>query len=900
MRVTTLKGVGAGDYYLEGGGLPGYYLDVDEPRGVWFGVGAEWLFLDGEVDDEQFSAVMAGVDPYNPDRLLGRALDEGSVRGFDVTASAPKSVSVLFALGDDWVRREVLAAHDLAVAAMAGWIEAHAHTRFRIAGEVAVVDADGIVAATFRQHTSRALDPQLHTHLVIANRVRSPDGRWLALDARTIKRDQRTLSVLYHAGLRAELTRRLGVRWEHPVNGIAEIVDVADEVMAEFCSRSVDVEDRVAVKLDRFADTVGREPTPRERWRIEREAVIDSRPAKTTGVDAAALHVRWREQVEAIGVDPDAVVADAIGRVEVVDVLANEVVPVADAALVKIGLKQSTWRPAELAREVAANTPTTISATARQVVEWVDEVAREVETQRCVDISRPVPPGVRRRRDGRPVTESATDRALTTQLILDQEHALIDWAEHRTSGGGIDDPAAVEHTARELTRPQSEAAAAVAGDRRLVVIVGPAGTGKTTALDPAVRHLRMNGRAVFGVAPSAAAAKVLAMETGVDADTIDKLLIEHDPHKHTRRDQRFDLPAGATVIVDEAGMVSTPKLARLAALADQHQWRVVLVGDPMQFSSVDRGGMFTVFTTTFDTIELDQVHRFTHRWERDASLQLRAGNPDISAVYDTHGRLHGGTPAAAERDACHHWHTERQLGRTVLLMAPTNETAHRLNERCQQLRIRTGELDPDGPHINTGRWRFHVGDEIATRQNDRRLRTDRGDMIRNRATWTITAIHAYGALTARGDSGTVTLPADYVSDHVDLAYAHTAMATQGRTVDTGILYTERPCDARTLYVAMTRGRHANHAWLSSTTEATSIDIFERSATSDWIDRPAVVRHAELHPTPEPPSDDTVLVDAPAAPDTPISRRHARARTIVNDWTKPPAPPRLPPPDLTIS
>ncbi len=177
------------------------------------------------MDDEAFLAVMAGMDPRRPDRHLGRRYDDASVRGFDVTCSAPKSVSVLWALGDDTTRGQVVGAHDAAVAALAGWIEAHAHTRYRIGGEVAVVDAEGMVAAAFRQHTSRAADPQLHTHLVIANRVRSPDRRWLALDARTIKHDQRTLSALYHAGLRAELTRRLGVRWEVPENGIAEIVE---------------------------------------------------------------------------------------------------------------------------------------------------------------------------------------------------------------------------------------------------------------------------------------------------------------------------------------------------------------------------------------------------------------------------------------------------------------------------------------------------------------------------------------------------------------------------------------------------------------------------------------------------------------------------------------------------
>ncbi len=177
VRVITLR-IGAGGYYL--GGLPSYYLDADEPRGRWLGRGATEFGLDGELVDEQFLALMAGMDPRQPERELGRPYTQRSVVGFDATASAPKSVSVLWALGDEHTRSEVLAAHDAAVTAMVEWVEDHAHTRFRIKGEVAVVDAEGIIAAAFRQHTSRTLDPQLHTHVVIANRVISPDGRWLA------------------------------------------------------------------------------------------------------------------------------------------------------------------------------------------------------------------------------------------------------------------------------------------------------------------------------------------------------------------------------------------------------------------------------------------------------------------------------------------------------------------------------------------------------------------------------------------------------------------------------------------------------------------------------------------------------------------------------------------------
>jgi conjugative relaxase-like TrwC/TraI family protein len=161
------------------------------------------------------------------------------------------------------------------VSALVGWIELHAHTRFRVNGEVGVFDADGTMAATFRQHTSRVLDPQLHTHVVIPNRVLSGDGRWLALDARTLKLDQRTLSAVYHAGLRAELTSRLGVGWEPIVNGIADIAGVPAEVLAKFSTRTGQVDRRAAVKLQRFETALGRAPTPRERWRLEREAVTD-------------------------------------------------------------------------------------------------------------------------------------------------------------------------------------------------------------------------------------------------------------------------------------------------------------------------------------------------------------------------------------------------------------------------------------------------------------------------------------------------------------------------------------------------------------------------------------------------------------------------------------------------
>lgn len=415
----------------------------------------------------------------------------------------------------------------------------------------------------------------------------------------------------------------------------------------------------------------------------------------------------------------------------------------------------------------------------------------------------------------------------------------------------------------DLNVAQANAASRVAGDEQLVLIVGPAGTGKTTALRPAVAQLRADGRAVFGVAPSAGAAEVLEEETGVAADTIDKLLVEHATDRPP--DHRYDLPAGATLVVDEAGMTSTPKLAQLATLAEQKQWRVVLVGDPMQFSAVGRGGMFGLLVDTYDTVELDRVHRFDHDWERDASLRLRRGDTDVAELYDMHGRLHGGTEHRMRAAAITRWWNEREAGRTALLMAPTNHAVDELNHYCQLVRIDEGQLDANSRCVRAGAHTIYVGDEVATRDNNRRLLTDRGRMVRNRAEWTVTAIHADGSINVDGRSGRIRLPSEYVAEHVDLAYARTGHGAQGRTVDAAIVYLDGPTDVRNLYVPMTRGRTTNEVFVATTGEQTALDVVAQSIAADWIDRPALVRHAELNPH--------------TTPDVTISH----SRQILADW-----------------
>jgi ATP-dependent exoDNAse (exonuclease V) alpha subunit len=180
----------------------------------------------------------------------------------------------------------------------------------------------------------------------------------------------------------------------------------------------------------------------------------------------------------------------------------------------------------------------------------------------------------------------------------------------------------------------------VAGEDRLVLVVGPAGTGKTTMLRRAADDLRRNRRPVFAIAPTAKAAKVLRTETGIPADTLTKLLHEW---RHRRPADAYRLPPRTTLVLDEAGMTGTGALDRLVTLAVSQRWRLVLVGDPRQLQAVGRGGMFDELCRRGRSHELATIHRFRHRWEQAASLQLRAGSPEALDAYIDHGRVTEGT-----------------------------------------------------------------------------------------------------------------------------------------------------------------------------------------------------------------------------------------------------------------
>src|ERR687897_1526105 len=287
-------GKGQETYYLDSvaGGADDYYSGEGKGPGRWSGSGAGELGLEGQVEREQLGAVLAARDPRT-DAVLPRFVRRDRVPGFDVTFSAPKSVSVLWATADEATAARVRTAHERSVEAALGFLEREAgFTRLGTDGHTAA-RGSGFVAASFRHHMSRAGDPQLHTHVLVANLIRTSDGEWRSLDGQRLYRRAKTAGYLYQAHLRAELHRELGLAFREVHRGAAEIAGVPDETLRSFSRRRAEIESRMAQRggASRRSGEV---------------AALESRRAKDYGVRPAEQRAEWRERARSSGLQVEA------------------------------------------------------------------------------------------------------------------------------------------------------------------------------------------------------------------------------------------------------------------------------------------------------------------------------------------------------------------------------------------------------------------------------------------------------------------------------------------------------------------------------------------------------------------------------------------------------------------
>jgi conjugative relaxase-like TrwC/TraI family protein len=784
----------------------------------------------------EFFLAEHGREPVDARELAGQIAKDSrpraqTVAGYDLTFSPVKSVSSLWAVAEPAVAAVIEQAHRAAVKDALAFIEKHAlFTRTGPQG-IRQVNVRGLVAAAFTHRDSRAGDPDLHTHVAVANKVQTLDGRWLSIDGRVLFKANVAASETYNTALEHHLRDTLGVRFaERPGTDptkrpIREIVGVDPRLNQRWSTRRAHINTRRGELAIQFQQDHGRPPTTVEALQLAQQATLETRDAKHEPRSLAEQRTTWFGEAAALLGSSEAVasmVQAALAPHAETTTIADShwVAQTADHILTVMEASRASWQMWHV-RSEAQRQVRTADVPAERASVLVNLLIDEVLDRRSIALAAPddniEEPDALRRADGSSVYTIAGANLYTSQRILDAEQRLVATAGRRdgTANGQVAVNLALLEMAANGTALDVGQAALVrqmcTSGARLQLAIAPAGAGKTTAMRALTVAWTGDGGQVLGLAPSAAAAAVLAEETGIRTDTLAKLTWSLD---------HGELPEWAAavgpstlIIIDEAGMANTLTLDAAVQFAINRGASVRLVGDDQQLAAIGAGGVLRDIKNSHGALRLSELHRFTDPAEAAASLALREGDPRALGFYLDHDRVHVGDLAKITEDAFSAWISDRAVGLDAIMLAPTRELVADLNHRARDHRLRQSPPSSSEVRLGDGN-QASVGDMIITRGNNRRLRLSATDWVKNGDRWTITRI-GRRSLTVRHNRSqlTVRLPIDYVRASTGLGYATTVHRAQGVSADTmhGLLTGEE--SRQQLYTMLTRGRHANHLYL---------------------------------------------------------------------------------------
>ncbi|HZT54501.1 MAG TPA: MobF family relaxase, partial [Gaiellaceae bacterium] len=713
-------------------------------------------------------------------------------------------VSLLHALGDEATRRAVNEAHLAAWQAALAYLEEEACVTRRGRNGVIREHGEGFVAAAYQHRTSRAQDPHLHTHVIVANMARSPsDGKWRALDGEAILKTYRLAAgYLYEAHLRYELSRSLGVRWETPAKGWAELRGVPRAVIDEFSRRRLQVVERLGER-----GAAG--------FYAAQVAALDTRERKEH-VDLARLREDWRARAAEHGLGRRELRA-LLGRGRRPEPTPPELLRIAERMLGPEGLteKRTAFSEPELAMAWAEAHAQ--GAPVERIRQLCARFVRIDGVERVGEAPSP----------GRPARYSTAE-------LMRLEEAGLAVAERGLGTGTPSVPAElvegiVAERAVPLSADQERMLRAVAtSPDRVCCVVGLAGAGKTTATHALAEAFRAAGIPVVGAAPSGVAAEKLEDETGIPATTLHRLL---------EQAAGGGLPQGCLLIVDEAGMAETRILAPVLERVEEAGGKVVLVGDPQQLPAVGAGGLFAGLVERHGSVELSDNRRQHDALEREALAAIRRGlGRDYLAFAEKRERLVVSESPLATRTRllADWWAAARDdLAGNVMIALRRRDVAE-LNALARAL-METHERLGRERLVACGR-EFAAGDRVVCLRNSDALG------VKNGTRGTVEAVRREdGTLTVLTDRGDrVTLSRRYLeAGHVRHAYALTGHAGQGVTVERAFVLGSGEARLQEWgYVALSRAREATRLYVTG-------DVRERESDfHDLDDRDPVTRFAQ--------------------------------------------------------
>jgi conjugative relaxase-like TrwC/TraI family protein len=707
------------------------------------------------------------------------------------------------------------------------------------------MEAGGWVVARFLQHTNREGEPQLHVHQAILNRQLCADGKWRALDGKALYRARPGAAAIGERVMEEQLSRRLGLEFVSRPDGQGrEVKGVSAELIASFSSRRAQVTEDLQKRIDAYVAAHGHPPTARAIFLLAQHATKGTKQAKTKGQEAPSLTeelAAWEKQTtdqeiqrlsnvpaETLGRIPQGAPAPELDTVGIRQVL--------DAALADVQMGKNVWSRHDLTRAINRYLPDYLGGLHE---EYVEAVLAEL-TDLALDPSGSVRvlnapdvinvPDELRRADGTSIYQAPGFERFVLMERLDAEIALAGMAlrlgapsitaEQATELIGLTHEQA--HAARlageqiaEGRRLFTEQAAAITGvltsGRRADVLVGAAGTGKSFTVAKLAEAWRTQfGSSVLGLTTSQNAAGVLHREGLDDASNIAKWLQAVDAGEAS-------VQVGQLIVVDEASMVTNEHMERIHQLAAAANAKVVLTGDDAQLAAPGAGGAMRYLAQVGGSLQLKQVVRFRAEWERDASLLLRDGLPEAISTYDHHGRIEEGTREEMQTKAYQRFMVDHLSGKQALLLAPTNEAAAALSARVHADLVTLGHVQEGGATLIDGN-QAGIGDLVVARQNQRE---DGGEdyLVTNREVIEVAGYYKNGNMAGRvlDEHGnflrSVELDRGYVEKHVELAYAGTVHAAQGRTVDGCHAVVDDSVTRQMLYVMATRGADGNFLYV---------------------------------------------------------------------------------------
>jgi conjugative relaxase-like TrwC/TraI family protein len=744
-----------------------YYTERNAVPGEWIGRGAELLQLQGAPERGQLGTLLAGKEPRSGGPLPGGRGRRPSNAGFDLTFTAPKSVSVMLAIGDERMREAVLAAHDRGVRAGLDYLERHECFARRGKDGVDVIPALGFAGAAYPHEMARSGDPHLHTHVVIANRVLADDGRWTAPDMRPVYAAAKTAGTIAESVLREELTRSLGVRWQDVRNGTAEIDGIPRAVLEHFSQRHSEIVELAGARG--WLNERGIEEIQRE--------TRDRKPQ----IDRDQAQAQWRARAAEQGL--------TVGDLDKVTGKRRTRRPPAYAR----NLRRRLAGPNGLTRQESTFTRRAlIQASAEAYPEGLpaDELERRADTFLKADGVR-----VTERVGHEPERHTTLDMLRTEVRLLE----LVTADVRRPATARADSVKRALADLSGLGKDQAEAVRYLtAGKSRTRLLEARAGYGKTKTLQALRDAYARDGIDIIGTSWGGQAAQNLQRESGIPSATTARIL------NQLARDEQ-PIPDGAVVVVDEAGMMPTRALTELAEEVAYREGRLILVGDRDQLPPIDAGGAFASIADRLGAARLEENRRQRDELQRTVADRLAEGRAsDALALLEEHGRFQSYDDARnARTDLIDTWaETSLEAPDSSLILAYERRDVATLNLMARE---RMDDADKLGrARLDAYGREWATGDRLLCRRNDYREGID----VRNGTRGTVTKVdRVRSVIQIRTDDGrTVKLPADYL-EHVDYGYASTGHASQGMSVDrTFLLATPARGGREWGYVAGTRHR----------------------------------------------------------------------------------------------